>query len=65
VDRANAVTAECLTIHYRFEAGPMVVGIVLYVASTDALHIMFRDDLRFDDPYDFEFLTKLSECFTP
>ena len=37
----NAVTAEYLTIHYRLEAGPIVVGIALYVASTDSLYITF------------------------
>ena len=57
----NAVTAEYLTIHYRLEAGPIVVGIALYVASTDSLYIVFRDDLRLDDPY--EFLAETSSTF--
>ena len=54
----NAVTAEYLTLHYRLETGPIVVGIALYVSSSDSLYIMFRDDLRLDDPYDFEFLAE-------
>ena len=57
----NAVTAEYLTIHYRLEAGPIVVGIALYIASTDSLYIVFRDDLRLDDPY--EFLAEASSTF--
>jgi hypothetical protein len=56
----SAVTAEYLTLHYRLEAGTIVVGIALYVASTDSLYIMFRDNLRLDDPYDFEFLAETS-----
>ena len=59
----NAVTAEYLTLQYRLEAGPIVVGVALYVASTDSLYIIFRDDLRLDDPYDFEFLAEASSTF--
>ncbi len=59
----NVVTAEYLTINYRLEAGPIVVGIALYVASTDSLYITFRDDLRLDDPYDFEFLAETTSTF--
>ena len=60
----NSVAAHYLTIHYHLPAGSTIlVGVALYVPSTDSLYLRFRDDLNLDDPYDFEFLAETSSTF--
>ena len=55
--------AEYLTIRYHVSEGSILVGVALYVPSTDALYVRFRDDLSLDDPYDLEFLAETSSTF--